>query len=106
MAEQKLAEIFETKKVEVKNDRKALKTGNLFIEFKSRGKASGIDKSEADYWCFAVGDIFILIALDKLKELVDKLKGTKAERLGGDNNTSVGVLLPLIDLIKHRTHTE
>ena len=99
MAEKALADIFENKTIEVKNDLKAIKTGNLFIEYMSRGKKSGIDKTEADFWCFLVGDVFILLATKKLKELVEPLKGTSAERLGGDNDTSVGVLLPLIELL-------
>jgi len=99
VAEKALADIIENKTVEVKNDLKAMDTGNLFIEFMSRGKKSGIDKTEADYWCFCVGDVYILLATAKVKELVEPLKGTSAERLGGDNNTSVGVLLPLIELL-------
>ena len=102
LAEKALADILENKTIEVKNDLKAMKTGNLFIEFMSRGKKSGIDKTEADYWCFCIGDVFILLETKKLKELVEPLKGTAAERLGGDNNTSVGVLLPLIDLLSPR----
>lgn len=102
LAEKALADILENKTIEVKNDLKAMKTGNLFIEFMSRGKKSGIDKTEADYWCFCIGDVFILLETTKLKELVEPLKGTAAERLGGDNNTSVGVLLPLIDLLSPR----
>ncbi len=99
LAEQALADILENKTIEVKNDLKATKTGNLFIEFMSRGKKSGIDRTEADVWCFFIKDIFILIETKKLKELVEPLKGTSAERLGGDNDTSLGVLLPIIDLI-------
>lgn len=94
VAEKALADIIENKTIEVKNDLKATTTGNLYVEFMSRGKKSGIDKTEADFWCFVVGDVFILLPTKKLKELVEELKGTTAERLGGDNNTSVGVLLP------------
>ena len=99
LAEQALADILENKTVEVKNDLKAMTTGNLFIEFMSRGKPSGIDKTEADYWCFCVGDVFLLIETEKLKNLIEPLKNTNAERVGGDNNTSVGILLPLIKLL-------
>ncbi len=38
LAEKALADIIENKTVEVKNDLKASKTGNLFIEYHSRGK--------------------------------------------------------------------
>ena len=99
LAEKALADIFEHSTIEVKNDLKAVKTGNLFIEFMSRGKKSGIDKTEADFWCFYVNEVFMIVETKYLKELVEKLKGTSAERLGGDNNTSVGVLLPIIELL-------
>tara|TARA_R100001082_G_scaffold16772_1_gene8435 strand:- start:1097 stop:1456 length:360 start_codon:yes stop_codon:yes gene_type:complete len=99
VAEQALAKIFEGKKVEVKRDRKARLTGNVFVEYESRGKPSGISTSEADYWCFVIEETFILINSSRLKEIVEPLKGTDKERRGGDNNTSVGVLLRIKDLI-------
>lgn len=101
LAEQKLGNAFENKTIEVKRDLKANETGNLFIEFESRGKPSGIDKSKADYWCFALKTVFILISSENLKALVEPLKGTDREKRGGDNNTSVGVLLKITDLLQH-----
>ena len=99
VAEQALAKIFEGKKVEVKRDRKAKLTGNVFVEYESRGKPSGLATSESDYWCFVVEETFILLAAERLKEIVEPLKGTDKERRGGDNNTSVGVLIRITDLI-------
>ena len=103
VAEQALAAIFEGKKVEVKRDRKARLTGNIFVEYESRGKPSGISTSEADYWCFVVEETFILLTAQRLKEIVEPLKGTDKERRGGDNNTSVGVLLRIADIITPRS---
>lgn len=103
VAEQALAAIFEGKKVEVKRDRKARLTGNIFVEYESRGKPSGISTSEADYWCFVVEETFILLTAQRLKEIVEPLKGTDKERRGGDNNTSVGVLLRIADIITTRS---
>jgi hypothetical protein len=105
VAEEALGDIFENKKVEVKTDFKAKTTGNLFIEFKSRGKDSGISTTQADYWCFKVENLFLLIATEDLRVLIEPLKGTNSERTGGDKNTSVGVLLPLNTLINH-IHTK
>ena len=79
---------------------KAKATGNLFIEYESRGNPSGIATSEADYWCFHIGHLFILIETEELKSITRPLLGTKADLRGGDNNSSKGVLLPLIELIK------
>lgn len=107
LAEKALADIIENKTIEVKNDLKATQTGNLFIEFMSRGKKSGIDKTEADVWCFCVAKTYILIDTQDLRDIIEPLKGTNAERVGGDNNTSVGVLLPIVDLIlKGDKHTQ
>lgn len=106
VAEKALAEIFEGAKVEVKRDLRARSTGNLFVEYESRGKPSGIAISEADYWCFVVEETYIILPTALLKAVVEPLKGTDAERQGGDNNTSIGVLLCLSDLIKKHTHTK
>ena len=100
MSEKELGHIFEKCKVEVKADLKAKDTGNLFIEYESRGEPSGIAKTQADYWCFDIGHLFILIETEELKSIVRPLLSTSADRRGGDNNTSKGVLLPLTELIK------
>jgi len=104
VAEQALAKIFEGKKVEVKRDRKASLTGNIFVEYESRGKPSGISTTEADYWCFMVEETFILLTTPRLKEIVASLKGSDRERQGGDNNTSSGVLIRISDIIN--THNK
>lgn len=100
LSEKALGDIFDNKKVEVKCDIKAKDTGNLFIEYESWGKPSGIARSKADFYCFDIGHLFILIDADRLKEIVRPLLGTKADRSGGDENTSKGVLLPLNKLVK------
>ena len=88
------------KRVEVKNDQKAHITGNVFIEYESRGKLSGISTSEAEYYCLVImGKRFILIESNELKKLCRKYIGTNRDVKGGDSNTSKGILLPLKDLI-------
>jgi|TARA_R100000479_G_scaffold42169_1_gene19051 hypothetical protein len=104
VAEKLLANIFKNKTIEVKNDLKALKTGNLFIEYHSRGKPSGISTTQAEYWCFLVKDVFILIRTDDLKDILRPLFNTKADIKGGDNNTSSGILLKIEQLIKGQTN--
>jgi|TARA_R100000084_G_scaffold34033_1_gene13454 hypothetical protein len=83
--------------IEVKTDRDAIKnkcTGNLFIEYMSRGKLSGISTTQAKWWAFVISnEQIILIETNKLKKLC-KLKTLKRVS-GGDNNTSKGILLPL-----------
>lgn len=100
--EKELADIFGGKRIEVKNDLQAHRTGNIFIEYHSRGKNSGIATSEAEYYCICVQELFILIPAEKLKEKCRKYINTNRDILGGDNNTSKGILLPLSDLVTEK----
>ena len=85
-------------KIEVKTDLQATQTGNVFIEYKSRNKLSGISTTEADYWAFVISnEQIIIIETNKLKILC-KTKGLRRVD-GGDNNTSKGILIPLKKLI-------
>ena len=87
---------------ELKTDRMAHKTGNVYVEFQSRGKDSGIRTSKSDTWIFKIvskGDrhlFSVQIPLTRLKKLV-----STDYRIvpGGDNLTSSGYLVPLTDLI-------
>ena len=87
---------------ELKTDRMAHKTGNVYVEFQSRGKDSGIRTSKSDTWIFKIvskGDMHLFsvqIPLTRLKKLV-----STDYRIvpGGDNLTSRGYLVPLTDLI-------
>ena len=87
---------------ELKTDRMAHKTGNVYVEFQSRGKDSGIRTSKSDTWIFKIvskGDrhlFSIQIPLTRLKKLVSTDYRVVP---GGDNLTSRGYLVPLTDLI-------
>lgn len=96
--EAELDKIFNDKTIEVKYDLKALKTKNVFVEYFSRDYPSGIAKTKADYCCFCFGDTFHLIETSLLKERCRKYIGTDRDRLGGDNNISKGILLPINEL--------
>jgi hypothetical protein len=100
LSEKALGEILDNKTIEVKSDIKARDTGNLFIEYESRGKPSGISRTKADFYCFDIGHLFILIETQKLKDIIRPLLGTSSEKLGGDENTSKGILLPLTKILK------
>tara|TARA_R100000935_G_scaffold55176_1_gene84879 strand:- start:412 stop:756 length:345 start_codon:yes stop_codon:yes gene_type:complete len=97
--EQQLADIFNSKTIEVKYDLQALETGNIYVEYESRGKKSGISTSQADYYCFCFGSTFHLIKTTDLKNRCREFLGTERDKRGGDNNTSKGVLLPITKLI-------
>ena len=72
------------KKLEIKNDVKAEKTGNLAIEiYKKNGNPSGIMISESDFWIiFAAKEIFMLDRVE-LKNYTSN--GTHKITWGGDN---------------------
>ena len=91
--EDKIADMFQNKKIEVKSERGMwMKTGNICIEYQSYGKPSGIATTEADYWFHNLcidDDIFCTFIFDvpKLKQLIDKLDFKKSV-CGGDNKAS------------------
>ena len=89
------------KKIEVKRDFKCLKSGNIFVEYESRNKPSGIATSEADYYCYWLSEKhFVTVEKDELKKLCRKYLKTTRDVLGGDANTSKGILLPLKDFLE------
>ena len=99
LGEKLLADILEKKTIEVKKDLKAMQTGNVFIEYSSRGKRSGLSTSEADYWALIVSEEVIkLVKTEFLKELCRPYLGTKRDVKGGDNDTSKGILLPVKEI--------
>ncbi len=99
VGEKLLGEILEGKKVEVKNDLQALDTGNVFVEYESRGKASGISVSESDWYAFVLsGSNIRIIKTEALKVICRKYLRTKRATVGGDSSTSQDILLPISDL--------
>ena len=96
--ENQLGEILKSKTIEVKYDLQAPQTKNVYVEYFSRGKYSGISKTESDYYCFCFGDTFHLIETELLKDRCRKYLNTKRDKRGGDSNTSKGILLPIEEL--------
>ena len=96
--EKALGDILTGAKIEVKYDLTALETGNVFVEYSSRGKNSGLSTSTADYYCFCFGDTLHLIKTQDLKARCRRWVGTKRDVFGGDSNTSKGILLPINEL--------
>jgi len=90
-----------SKKVEVKSDSMAHRTGNIFVEVYSRGKQSGISTTTADFWIYKIenNDSAIIIPTNRLKSLVKKYYNGNFTK-GGDDNTSLGVLIPISEIFK------
>lgn len=104
VAEERLADILQNKTIEVKRDLQAIQTGNIFIEYESRNKPSGIATTQAHYWCYFINNSrMFIIETKELKELTRKYIKTKRNIVGGDMNSSKGILLPLTDLLNIAT---
>lgn len=87
--------------IEVKSDRKAHKTGNVYVEYESRGKPGGIDATAASVWAQEVDeDVFVVMPVLRMKELVRRRLERYGPVLGGDGHTSKGVLLRVSELTK------
>ena len=96
--EKKFHKMLSDSTIEVKYDRQTRKTKNVYIEFESRGKTSGIRTTEAEYWTYFIQDEMCLtIPTQRLKEKIIKLKPRKVP--GGDKDSSKGFLISVNDLI-------
>jgi len=91
--EDRVAEMLQHKKIEVKSERGMwMDTGNIAIEYECWNKPSGIKATESDYWFhnLCVGDneyCTLVFKTDVLRTIVDKLDYFKTVS-GGDNNAS------------------
>ena len=102
--ERYLAAVLEGATIEVKSDSWMARTGNIAIEFESRGKPSGLAVTEADYWCFIFDSedekrSFIMVDTEKLKVIGRRYFLDGRVKNMGDNNTSRAVLIPLCEFI-------
>ena len=105
-AENELGKILSCKTIEVKRDSWTYKSGNIAVEFESRGKKSGIATSKAEWWAFVLSggykdEIIVLIKDRKIRSLTTEyyIKGSVKEM--GDNNTSKAVLIPIKEIFKN-----
>jgi len=101
-----------TGKVEVKTDRRAHETGNLYIELwqfsnpdRSDKRPSGLSITEADWWITTTpsGTGFLAIRTEELKALIKSgnYKQTSQPITNSHTNGSIGCLVPVKDLLKH-----
>jgi len=95
--ETEIAKLLNDSSIEVKRDRQTQQTGNIYIEYESRGKPSGIKTTKANKWAYILQNGCILIVdtelLKKALRYLIKNKLCVKDMPGGDNNTSLGVLV-------------
>ena len=103
VSESELFDILQT--VEVKKDYKTHQTGNIAVEFQSRGKPAGIATTEAKWWAFVLvnkdfdNTMITLFKTDELMKACRKYVNTNRDVYGGDDDTSRMILLPLKDTL-------
>lgn len=101
LGEKGLGQLLDNSKIEVKTDLKASDTGNVFIEYESRKKPSGISTTKADWYAFILSkENIIIIKTSKLKMICREYLFSYRDIEGGDNNTSKGILLPITELVE------
>ena len=105
LREQQVHDMFHNKKIEIKTERDWWKkTGNIAVEYECNGKASGIDKTESDFWIHILSmgtDNYckLVFEVPRLRRLVEKYKSTHSKMVG-DRNASKCVLIPLNELFE------
>lgn len=98
--EEQLARILRgDERIEVKYQPEA--RTHFFIELYSRGKPAGLKVTTAEWWCLWIdhGNKAVFIRTADLKRLVMN----RSIVHGGDDGTSEGVAVPLVDLILPQT---
>ena len=101
IAEELLKKIF-SGKIEVKRDKIMKRTGNIFFEISSRGKPSALLITEAK-WIFVFDEnmkMCLGFEIEDLKAKLKKLKGKAKVEMGGDNDSSLGILAKVQDLVE------
>jgi hypothetical protein len=108
--EQKLEDLLKNKgKIEVKTERDIWKTtGNIAIEIRCRGKASGISVTKADWWFHILSykdEIkgMICVPVDELKSMCKAMLVGKIARIvkGGDDNEAQMILVPISKILQY-----
>jgi len=83
--------------IEVKSDAQHKSTGNYFLEYYCRNKASGISITKAEYFFIYLDELYI-IKTDTLRDIFLKYKGTNKDKIGGDDRKSLGIIISLKEL--------
>lgn len=91
--------------VEVKRDWRVSETGNVAIEFKCRGKRSGIEISTATWWAIVLDgakyghEVVVLIKRKRLRSIAAEYYHKGHWTRGGDDYQSRMVLVPVRELV-------
>ena len=80
-------------------------SGNCYVEYESRNKKSGLAHTESKWWVinFMKGDDIcfnIIMPVDRMKKIARKYYDRNGGVKGGEQNTYLGVLIPIQALIQ------
>jgi len=107
-----LVEAIKTGSIEVKNDAKFERTGNVFVEYRCQRRdgwqLSGIATTKADFWAFVLHNnvTAVIVRTDKLKDAVRHLyRNENNRRPGGQHGShpTEGVLVSVAWLMQSGT---
>lgn len=89
--------------VEHKRDWKAQSTHNIAVEYKQKGppnfeeRLSGIAITRAAWWAVEyASDCWLLLPVDRVKELANRAVREKRTKWGGDDNNYLFALIPAV----------
>jgi hypothetical protein len=92
-------------KFEVKEDFMSWKTGNVALEFECRGKPSGIQTSEADFYVYKIhgtnGIHFYLFRTSALKKMVSEKEYFRVVSGGDKGSNSMNYLFKYETFVKY-----
>jgi len=99
--ENAFATIMKHSLVEHKSDEKCKDTGNIYIEVMCSNKKSGISISTAEFWAIEfLPERWLIIRTEELKPYVNKAFKLGLIVCGGDDNKTIGALVPINWLLK------
>ena len=89
-------------RVEHKSDEACRRTGNVFIEYRQKGRPSGIAVTTAERWAIEYdGDCWLVVPTPRLKAITRLAYRDPKKRVkGGDGNQYDGVLVPVEWLVR------
>ena len=98
--------------IEVKSEQDTWKeTGNMYVEYQSRGRDSGIAVTQAEHWVvsfYLKGKLCFTLSIPTttMKKIARKYYDMGRIAEGGDNNTSRGVLVPINSVLFYNYNKE
>ena len=98
--------------IEIKSEQDTWKeTGTMFVEFESRGRASGLAIVQAKHWVvsfYLKGELCFTLSIPTItmKKIARKYYNLGRITNGGDNDTSKGVLVPISSVLYFNSDEE